>query len=218
VLLLLAAAGLLRPDAWLLSGIYWLWCACWPTHPTSNLTRLRYLGLVAIAPALWLGVDAVVTGHPLYSLHSTSGLAAELGRTQSFSEVLSSTWSYAVRIDKLPVVLGSIAGGLISIWLAPRRSLVPLVLLASLLFVFIAEGAAGASVVDRYMIGSAVVMLVLCALSVDGRCSSPAPRCGGRGWRRRRSWWPTEESRPRRRSAFRACARRSPTTRTSIRG
>jgi hypothetical protein len=161
---LLAAAGLLRPDAWLLSGIYWLWCA-WPA---DNRTRLRYLALAAIAPVLWIGVDALVTGNPLYSLHSTSGLAAELGRTQGFSEVLSSTWSYAVRIDKLPVLLGGIAGVLIAIWLAPRRVLVPLVVLASLLFVFVAEGAAGASVVDRYMIGAAVVMLVFCAVAVGG--------------------------------------------------
>jgi hypothetical protein len=164
VFALLAAAGLLRPDAWVLSGIYWLWCA----HPADNRTRMRYLGLAAIAPVLWIGVDAVVTGNPLYSLHSTSGLAAELGRTQGLSEVLSSTWAYAVRIDKLPVVLGSIAGGLIAIWLAPRRVLVLLVVLASLLFVFVAEGAAGASVVDRYMIGAAVVMLVFCAVAVGG--------------------------------------------------
>jgi hypothetical protein len=168
VFVLLAAAGLLRPDAWLLSGLYWLWCVGWPTNPAEKSKRLRYLALAAIAPALWLGVDAVVTGNPLYSLHSTSGLAAELGRTQGFSEVLSSTWSYAVRIDKLPVVLGSIAGALLSIWLAPRRVLLPLLVLASLLFVFVAEGAAGASVVDRYMIGSAVVMLVFCAVAVGG--------------------------------------------------
>ncbi len=164
VFLLLAAAGLLRPDAWLLSGIYWLWCA-WPA---DKPTRLRYFGLAAIAPVVWIGVDAVVTGNPLYSLHSTSGLAAELGRTEKFSEVLSSTWSYAVRIDKLPVVLGSLAGALLAIWLAPRRVLVLLVLLASLLFVFVAEGAAGASVVDRYMIGASVVMLVFCALAIGG--------------------------------------------------
>jgi hypothetical protein len=164
VFALLGAAGLLRPDAWLLSGIYWLWCA----FPADNPTRLRYLALAAIAPVLWLGVDAVVTGNPLYSLHSTSGLAAELGRTQGFSEVLSSTWSYAVRIDKLPVVLGGLLGVLIGIWLAPRRVLVPLVVLATLLFVFIAEGAAGASVVDRYMIGAAVVALVFCAVTVGG--------------------------------------------------
>jgi hypothetical protein len=164
VFALLAAAGLLRPDAWLLSGLYWLWCA-WPA---DNPTRRRYLALAAIAPVLWLGVDAIVTGNPLYSLHSTSGLAAELGRTQSFTEVLSSTWSYAVRIDKLPVVLGGILGVLIGIWLAPRRVLVPLVVLATLLFVFIAEGASGASVVDRYMVGAAVVGLVFCAVTVGG--------------------------------------------------
>src|ERR1700684_462849 len=44
VFILLAAAGLLRPDAWLLSGIYWLWCAI----PADNPTRLRYLALAAI--------------------------------------------------------------------------------------------------------------------------------------------------------------------------
>ncbi len=164
VFLLLAAAGLLRPDAWLLSGVYWLWCA----YPADTSTRLRYLALAAIAPVLWIGVDAVVTGDPLYSLHSTSGLASELERTQGFSSVLSSTWNYAVRIDKLPVVLGSVAGALIAIWLTPRRVLVPLVVLAVLLFVFVAEGAVGASVVDRYMIGSSVVMLVFCAVAVGG--------------------------------------------------
>ncbi len=164
VFLLLAAAGLLRPDAWVLSGVYWLWCA----YPADTPTRLRYLALAAIAPVLWIGVDAVVTGDPLYSLHSTSGLASELERTQGFSSVLSSTWNYAVRIDKLPVVLGSIAGALIAVWLTPRRVLVPLVVLGTLLFVFVAEGAVGASVVDRYMIGSSVVMLVFCAVAIGG--------------------------------------------------
>jgi hypothetical protein len=164
VFLLLAAAGLLRPDAWVLLGVYWLWCA-WPAE---NRTRLEYAGLAAIAPVLWIGVDAVVTGNPLYSLHSTSGLAAELGRTQGLSGVLSSTWAYAVRIDKMAVVLGALAGVPIAVWLAPRRVLVPLVVLASLLFVFVAEGAAGASVVDRYMVGAAVVMVVFCAVTVGG--------------------------------------------------
>lgn len=164
VFALLAAAGLLRPDAWLLSGIYWLWCA----YPADNRTRLRYLALTMIAPVLWLAVDGIVTGNPLFSLHSTSGLAAELERTQGLSEVLSSTWAYAVRIDKLPVVLGAIAGLGVAIWLQPRKVLTPLVVLTTLLFVFVAEGAAGASVVDRYMVGAAVVMLVFCALVLGG--------------------------------------------------
>jgi hypothetical protein len=65
-------------------------------------------------------------------------------------------------------VLGALVGAPIAIWLTPRRALVPLVVLASLLFVFLAEGAAGASVVDRYMLGASIVMLPFCALALGG--------------------------------------------------
>jgi len=175
VLGLLAAAGLLRPDAWVLSGFYWLWLA-WPV---DNRTRLRYLAIALSAPLLWLALDAIVTGDPLFSLHSTSGLAAELERTKGFAAVLSSTWTYAVRIDKLPVLLGGLLGIPLAVWLAPRRALVPLAALACLLLVYLAQGAAGASVVDRYMVGSATVLLVFCALVLGGWSMLQ------RGWLRR---------------------------------
>jgi len=171
VFLILAAAGLLRPDAWVLSGVYWLWCA-WPvgsaTDRISNDTLLQYLGLAAIAPLIWVGADAIVTGNPLYSLHSTAGLAQELGRTQGFSSVVTSVWTYSVRIDKLPVVLGGLIGVPIAVWLAPRRVLVPLAVLVLLVLVFLAEGAAGASVIDRYMMGAATVLLIFCAVTIGG--------------------------------------------------
>jgi hypothetical protein len=166
VFLLLAAAGLLRPDAWVLSGVYWLWCA-WPGH-AKNRTRLEYLALAAIAPLIWVAADAIVTGNPLYSLHSTAGLAQELGRTQGFSSVVTSVWTYSVRIDKLPVVLGGLIGIPIAVWLAPRRVLVPLAVLVLLVFVFVAEGAVGASVIDRYLMGAATVLLIFCAVTIGG--------------------------------------------------
>ncbi len=160
----LAAAGMLRPDAWVLSGAYWLWCA-WPA---GNRTRLRYLALAAIAPLTWFGLDWMVTGNPVYSLSATAGLAAELERTQGFSKVLGSLWSYGVRIDKLPVVLGGLAGVGVAVCLAPRRALVPLATLVLLIAVFVAEGAVGASVVDRYMLGVATALLPFCAVTVGG--------------------------------------------------
>jgi hypothetical protein len=166
VFALLAAAGLLRPDAWALSGAYWLWC-CWPGR-VDNPTRLRYLALTATAPAVWIGVDAIVTGNPLYSLHSTAGLAQELGRTKGLANVLASLWTFTVRIDKLPLVLGGLAGVALAIWLTPRRVGTPLALLALLACVFVAEGAAGASVIDRYLLGGAAVLLVFCALALGG--------------------------------------------------
>jgi hypothetical protein len=164
VFLVLAAAGLLRPDAWALSGVYWLWCS-WRA---SNRERLRYLALAAIAPVVWVGVDALVTGNPVYSLSSTAGLAQELERTQGFSSVLASVWTYGVRIDKLPVVLGGLIGLPLAIWLTPRRVLTPLAALVVLGLVYVAEGAVGASVIDRYLMGAAIVLLLFCAVAMGG--------------------------------------------------
>ena len=186
VFVLLAAAGLLRPDAWVLSGVYWLWCA-WPALARDGWIRARvargrgagqggpslqrllgYTALAAIGPVVWVALDAIVTGDPLYSLHSTAVLAAELERTQGFSAVLAATWHFAVRIDKLPVVVGGIGGVGIALWLTPRRTRVPLAVLGLLLFVYVAEGAAGASVIDRYMLGSSALLLPFCALAIGG--------------------------------------------------
>src|SRR5437764_6095616 len=50
VLVLLALAGLLRPDRWVLSGAYWLWCL----PGTSNRTRLLRAAIVASAPLIWV--------------------------------------------------------------------------------------------------------------------------------------------------------------------
>jgi hypothetical protein len=180
VFLTLAAAGLLRPDAWVLSGVYWLWCA-WPGRGGASIDtdrrsrdlrsasrRLQYLGLALIAPVVWVGVDAIVTGNPLYSLSSTAELAQELERTQGLSSVIASVWTFGVRIDKLPVILGGLIGVPIAVWLQPRRVLTPLAALVVLIGVFVAEGAAGASVIDRYLMGASIVLLLFCAVTIGG--------------------------------------------------
>ena len=164
VLTLLALAGLLRPDAWVLSGAYWLWC--WPG--TSNGTRAKRAAIVASAPLIWVCLDAIVTGNPLYSLTATAGLAQELERTQGAGSVISSMWTFTERIDKLPVMLGALAGILAAVWIAPRRAAVPLAATALLYLVFLMEGLAGASVIDRYMLGGATVLLLFCAVFLGG--------------------------------------------------
>src|SRR5438270_6362069 len=57
VFLLLAAAGLLRPDAWVVSGLYWLWCA--GPRRTPARRRLGYLALAAIGHLLCFLTDAL---------------------------------------------------------------------------------------------------------------------------------------------------------------
>ncbi len=68
--------------------------ASWPTKANriANATRVRYAAIAAVAPVLWVLVDLIVTGNPLYSLNSTAGLAQELGRTQGLASVVGSIW------------------------------------------------------------------------------------------------------------------------------
>jgi hypothetical protein len=177
VFALLAAAGLLRPEAWLLSGIYLLWCA-WPAlagwargAPLARAGWRRLAGYAALTvagPVLWSATDLLVTGDPTYSLHSTTGLAEQLGRTQGLGNIPGSTWEFLVRLDKLPLVLAGLAGVVLSIVLVPRRSRVPLVLLLSGLLTFALLGAAGTSVIDRYLLTPAVLVMLFGALAIGG--------------------------------------------------
>src|SRR4051794_36289561 len=64
VMLLLVLAGLLRPEAWVLAGVYVLWL-----FPQKGFRGIwPYVLLAAAAPVLWLAWDWIVTGKPLYSL------------------------------------------------------------------------------------------------------------------------------------------------------
>lgn len=164
VFALLTLAGLLRPEAWVLSGVYFLWCA-WEADWSR---RVRYAAWTVAAPVLWAGFDTVVTGHPTYSLHSTKGLAEELGRTSGLGSIPVATWQFMLRLDKLALVIGAIAGIVISIVLVPRRVRVPLVLLAAGLGTFALLAAAGTSVIDRYLLLPAVIVMLFAAVAVGG--------------------------------------------------
>ena len=132
VFLLLAAAGLMRPEAWILSGLYFLWMswhASWPD-------RIRYALLTGIAPLGWMATDLIVTGDPLFSLTSTKDLAAELQRSKSGSGVLSALPSDLRITVKTPVFVVGLVGIAIAIWRYPVRSLIPFVLFCAGTFTF----------------------------------------------------------------------------------
>src|SRR3954462_3963945 len=79
VLVLLALAGLMRPEAWVLAGLYGIWM--WPS--VTPRERVRLVALAALAPVAWALVDLIVTGDPLHSLHGTAALADEVNRRRS---------------------------------------------------------------------------------------------------------------------------------------
>jgi hypothetical protein len=164
VFLLLAAAGLLRPEGWVLAGAYFLWMAWRASWPD----RARYAALAAIGPLVWCGVDLAVTGNPLYSLLYTSGSAEDLGRSQPLSELPSTLPSFFAALVKLPVELLALAGIAFGVAAAPRRAAMPLVLLLAGVGTFVLIGAAGASVIERYLAVAAVALIVFAGVGLGG--------------------------------------------------
>src|SRR3954462_12873040 len=144
VFLLLTAAALLRPEAWILIGLYWLWFA-WRAPWRA---RIGYAALAAVGPVAWALLDWRVTGDPLFSLHHTGDTAEELGRASGLAAVPTSTQEFLVRLDKLPVVLGGIVGAALALWFAPRRAAMPAALFLSGVGTFVLVALAGLSVIE----------------------------------------------------------------------
>lgn len=164
VLVLLLLAGLLRPEAWVLSGVYWLWlfpAATWRE-------RIEDAALVAAAPLIWVASDFIVTGDPFFSHTHTSGLAEELGRNKGLSEVPTAMVSFLKGLVKLPVAAAGLIGMGLATWLAPTRLRVPLAVLLVGMGTFVLVGAAGLSVISRYLLVPSLMVMLLAGVAVGG--------------------------------------------------
>jgi hypothetical protein len=160
VMAVLAVAGLLRPEAWVLAGAYWLWCG-W--------RRLDLLALAAAAPILWCLVDLWDTGDPLFSLHATSDLADELDRNRGLSSVPGSFVSFVTDTARWPVALAGLAGAVLLWRLRNGRALhVPIALFGAGVVTFVATGLAGLSVLPRYLTVPVVAVCLVAGYGVLG--------------------------------------------------
>lgn len=155
---LLALAGLLRPEAWVLAGLLLLW----RLRTEGRRPALRLVPLVAVAPVVWMLIDLLVTGDPLFSLHSTSALAEDLGRTRGLGGALRDGISFVAGIAREPVAAAAVIGVILA-W--RRREARSVHVLAGLALggtlTFLLTSAAGLSVLPRYLTVPAVVLCLL---------------------------------------------------------
>ena len=164
VLVLLGLAGLMRPEAWLLGGLYWLWVA----YPASWRRRIGLGALMVAAPLLWVLTDFVATGQPLFSLTHTSGLAEELGRSRTPAEIPGATVRFLAGLVKVQVFYVAVVGVLVGLYLAPRRAAVPFALLVAGTGTFLLLGVAGFSVIDRYLLAPSLMLMVFAGVAAGG--------------------------------------------------
>jgi hypothetical protein len=178
VRVMLATAGLLRPEGWAFAALY----AAWIWRGADGGTRLRALLWLAAAPALWVLSDLAMTGDPLFSWTYTSGLADTLGRDRGLGHLPGATLASAVDLVKLPVLVLALAGLAHALWREPRRAAVPLALTAGGVATFLAISTQGFSVIPRYLAAGAAGAFVFAGYALGGwRLLAPGS-AARRGW------------------------------------
>ena len=157
VLLLLGAAGLIRPEAWLFAAAYLLF--------TRDARLLPY---AAIGPLGWAVFDLALTGNPLHSLTDTQANAQTLERVTGLSNVPGTVPRRLGEIVREPVLLGAV-GGLVlcGLWLRERMRLGAAVGVLSLL-AFCVLAAAGLPILGRYLLLPATVLILFAAAGALG--------------------------------------------------
>lgn len=177
VLGVLTLAGLLRPEAWVLAGLYWLYL--WPSSTSRD--RLRTAAVVAAAPLIWAATDLIVTGDPLHSLHGTAALAEEADRRRSPEDVPFWTAMYFGHVLREPAIVGVAIGLGFAFFHARRRAMLPLATVLAMVAVFAVGPIFGLPLIRRYVETPAVLLCLFYGLAVCGWTLLPAGRA-------RRNW------------------------------
>lgn len=169
VLVLLAVAGLLRPEAWLLAAAYWLLLV----RGASSRERVKLGLLVAAPPLLWMASDILITGDALWSFHQARATSERLADAERYGDggpVDTIEWaarSWKGLLHLVPAIVATLGAGIaIALW--RRRLTVPLALLAFGVASFLVIGFAGLPLLTRYFFLSATMLCLLAAVGVLG--------------------------------------------------
>ena len=194
VLALLAAAGLLRPEAWLFSLAYLAYLLLgpgpelrrWALRRRSgvDLGRLALWGSLALAgPLIWGIFDLATTGEPLYSFTATRDTVEILGRHTGPVELFTYSPHQLVQTTGEAGLLAAAAGICLAVAFLWRRSLIALVALIVAAVAFAVLASAGLAIISRYMMLGGAILCVFCAVALLGwRLLDPEQRVWRRRW------------------------------------
>lgn len=172
-LALFAVAGLLRPEAWLFSAIYWLYL----TVRGPRDRRLVWLAAVAAsAPVVWVLCDLVVTGDLTYSLGRTQEGARKLERTTGLGNVPQSLVDYVREGVRPGVMIGATIAFVLVVLLRRRAMLAIAGFTATAAMSYVVLGAADVSLLPRYTLAFQIGITLLFAWLVTAWAREPESR------------------------------------------
>jgi hypothetical protein len=182
VLALLALAGLLRPEAWALSGLYWLYLMTARRRARRSRELAGLTLLAALAPIVWVLSDLAVTGDALWSLTNTRHTAHLLDRVTGIGNVPQYIPRRIGEILRPPVLVGAALGGVLTLLWLRRRALIGAVAGVMAVAVFVAVAAAGLPINTRYAFLAAAILCVFCGAGAFGWMRLPRDDPHRRWW------------------------------------
>lgn len=191
VLALLALAGLLRPEAWLFSGVYLVWLlapglrsgrGAGPRSTAAWIDAAPLIVLAASGPLLWTLHDVLLTGDALHSLTGTRASAEELQRVTGLQHVPSAMPRRLGEIVREPVLFAAAGGGLLALlWRRDRRVRLGAIAGGLAVVSFCVLAAAGLPIITRYLLLTATLLAIFAGAGVFGWLDlRPGPQ---------RTWW-----------------------------
>jgi hypothetical protein len=212
VLALLVPAGLLRPEAWLFAGVYWLYLTLTIGRPDRLVTstpigpksdqpilslgawelrwrrersprELVWLALLAAAgPILWVLFDAITTGEPLYSWTGTQKTVETLERRTGPVDLVLYGPRALGEVLQWPGMVGALGGLVLGFLYMRRRAALGIAAALLALGAFALLALGGLAIIARYTMLSAAILSVFVALALLGWRLLPAGHRGRRPW------------------------------------
>jgi hypothetical protein len=185
VLVLLALAGMLRPEAWAFSALYWLYLllASQRSYPARTRMQLAWLALLAAAaPLVWVLSDLLITGDAVWSLTNTKHTATTLHRPTGIGNVPGYIPRRIGEVLRPAVLVGAALGGVLTLaWLREKATLAAIAGVTAVV-VFAAMATAGLPIDTRYAFLAGSILCAFCGAGVFGWTALPG------GDRRRTPW------------------------------
>jgi hypothetical protein len=172
VLVLVALAGLLRPEAWPIGLAYaaWLW-------PGSGRRERWRAVAIALAPAvIWALTDLALTGDPTWSLGQTHDLAELLERRRGLGEAFELLPDGLANIARAPVARAGLLGLTVGILWHFRSSVGAAAIGGAGLLAFLFLGAWQLPLLPRYLVVPALILVYFVALGTVGWLRLPRGR------------------------------------------
>lgn len=171
VLALLALAGLLRPEAWLFAGVYWLYLAY--TADRSDLSRVKRelapLALLAAAgPILWVAFDWITTGSPTYSWTGTKETVETLERQTGPVDLVLYGPRRLGEVLQWPGMVAAFGGVALGLAFLRRRSTLGVAAAALALLAFAILACGGLAILPRYTMLAAAILAIFAGVGLLG--------------------------------------------------